>query len=122
MKHSDFDIDLRYGEMVENELLSALQGTFEVKAERGAWQRTGNIAVEFECRGKPSGIAVTQAKHWAHVFMKDDMPFCYLLFPVDQLKEIARKYYKTNTISGGDDKASKMVLIPIDEIFKRVKP
>ena len=29
----------------------------EVKSERGMWLKTGNIAIEFESYGKPSGIA-----------------------------------------------------------------
>ena len=31
----------------------------EVKSERDMWQRTGNIAIEYQCYGKPSGIDAT---------------------------------------------------------------
>ena len=51
-----FDIDLQYGKVREGEIASMLQNEkIEVKTERDIWKTTGNIVVEFECRGKPSG-------------------------------------------------------------------
>jgi len=38
--------------------------TFEVKNDVMS-ARTGNVAIEFECRGKPSGVAVSKADVWA---------------------------------------------------------
>ena len=114
-----FDIDLKYGQVREVELANILQNEkIEVKTERDKWMTTGNIAIEFECRGKPSGIAVTEAKWWVHVLADGDDISCMLLFPTNKLKEIARKYFK-NAIYGGDDNLSKMVLIPLKEIFNR---
>jgi hypothetical protein len=111
------DIDLKYGQVREVELANILQNEkIEVKTERDKWITTGNIAIEFECRGKPSGIAITEAKYWAHILADDDVIGCILLFPTDKLKKIARKYFK-NAIYGGDDNLSKMVLIPLKEIF-----
>ena len=118
---SRFDLDLRYGQDTENRLAEALKGTIEVKAERDHWMRTGNIAVEYFSRGKPSGINVTEADHWAQALMVGSNPFCYLVFPTPVLKGIAR-YYKENrpdTIRmGGDDNTSEMILLPLTEIIK----
>ena len=50
-----FDIDLNYGEVREKQVADMLQNKkIEVKSERDMWQRTGNIAVEYESYGKPS--------------------------------------------------------------------
>ena len=55
-----FDIDLEYGKVREQMVADMLQDKkIEVKSERGMWMRTGNIAIEYECYGKPSGIAAT---------------------------------------------------------------
>jgi hypothetical protein len=57
-----FDLDLAYGQMHEDRVLDMLQGKkVEVKTERGMWTKTGNIAIEFESYGKPSGINATEA-------------------------------------------------------------
>ena len=115
-----FDIDLQYGQVREEKLSDILQNAkIEVKTERDKWKETGNICIEFSCRGKPSGIAVTEAKWWVHVLANGDDTSCMLMFPTEKLKEIARKYYANGKIvDGGDDNLSKMVLLPLKEIFK----
>ena len=116
-----FDIDLQYGQVREQELADILQNEkIEVKTERDKWKETGNISIEFQCRGKESGIAVTQAKWWAHVLADGDETVCMLMFPTTKLKEIARKHVvdKAKVVYGGDDNLSKMVLLPLKEIFK----
>ena len=118
--NNKFDIDLQYGQVREEELSDILQNQkIEVKTERDKWKETGNICIEFSCRGKPSGIAVTEAKWWVHVLADGDDTSCMLMFPTEKLKEIARKYYANGKIvNGGDDNLSKMVLLPLKEIFK----
>ena len=118
--NNKFDIDLKYGQIREEKLADILQNEkVEVKTERDKWKQTGNICIEFSCRGKPSGIAVTQAKWWVHVLANGDDTSCMLMFPTEKLKEIARKYYANGKIvNGGDDNLSKMVLLPLKEIFK----
>jgi hypothetical protein len=115
-----FDIDLQYGQVREQELADILKyEKIEVKTERDKWKETGNICIEFRCRGKESGIAVTEAKWWVHVLADGDETVCMLMFPIDKLKEIARKHVvnKAKVVYGGDDNLSKMVLIPLKEIF-----
>ena len=114
---SKFDIDLQYGKVREDEIASMLQNEkIEVKTERDIWKRTGNIAVEFECRGKPSGIAITEAKWWAHVLADGDETYCTLLFPTDKLKELARKHMDKKRNGGANDDA-EFVLLPLKEVF-----
>ncbi len=56
-----FDLDLSYGKVREKQVADMLQDKkIEVKSERGMWMNTGNIAIEYECNGKPSGIQTTE--------------------------------------------------------------
>ena len=115
--NNKFDIDLQYGQVREKRIADILKNEkIEVKTERDIWKKTGNIAIEFESRGKPSGIAVTDAKWWVHVLADEEDDYCMLLFPTDKLKKIARKYL-SKAISGGDNDTSKFVLLPLKEIF-----
>ena len=62
-----FDLDLKYGQVREKYVADMLQDKkIEVKSERDVWQRTGNIAIEYESYGKPSGINATEADYWFH--------------------------------------------------------
>ena len=111
---SDFDLDLSTGEQGEVLVHDMLQlSTIEVKTDFMA-DKTGNIAVEFESWGKPSGIAVTQARHWVFVIPNKIAIFV----ETNRLKELARNFYRDGrTIAGGDLNKSKMVLIPITELI-----
>jgi len=119
-KDNKFDIQLQASEIAEKSIADLLCSTkIELKTEHHLWEKTGNIAIEFECRGKPSGIAVTQADFWFHQLLKEDKTFCILCFPTWRVKELARKYYHAdNIVTGGDDKATKMVLVPIKELLQ----
>lgn len=61
--HPDFDICLEEGHAAESELAEMLGGgtTIEVKRDK-KFLKTGNIFIEYECRGKPSGIMTTKAQ------------------------------------------------------------
>ena len=113
-----FDLDLEFGKMGEEFTQQVFEGNskVEVKTERNMWRKTGNIAIEYECRGKKSGISVTQADWWCHVLADDEEVNAMLMVPTDKMKSLARKYFKTKKM-GGDDKQSKFVLIPLREVF-----
>lgn len=118
-----FDIDLDYGEAVEDGFISMLKGKVEVKAERNVWLKTGNIAIEYMYKGKSSGISVTEADWWVQALMIADKPVCYLVLPTDTLKHIARQYYELgNVCKGGDNNDSDMVLIPLDVLSRLQLP
>ena len=115
-----FDIDLKYGQIREQkvrEMFSKCQ--IEVKSERSWWRKTGNIAIEYEYRGKPSGIYATTSDYWFHRLEGDRDEFCTLVFKTSILKGIVDKYKDKLTKNVGDNKASKCVLIPIKDIFNK---
>ena len=113
-----FDIDLQYGKVKEKIIADMLQDKkIEVKSERGMWLKTGNIAIEFESYGKPSGITATQADYWFHNLCVDDDVFCTLVFKVDNLKKLIDNLDYKKSVSGGDHNASKMYLLNIQKLF-----
>ena len=59
----DFDINLAEGEMAEQLVSMGLTGRVEVKRDFKA-RETGRVYVELSCKGRPSGINVTDAEFW----------------------------------------------------------
>ena len=120
MKNSKFDIDLKYGQEREKKVVSLLdqdKNKLEVKTERDWWAKTGNIAIEVECWGKPSGLSKTEADYWVHILSIGKEDYCKLIFDVPKLKKIAEKF-KDNYKMIGDNNASKCILIPLKELFQ----
>lgn len=122
MKFSAFDLDLRFGQEGEQWLtILGREIKVEVKRERDKWKKTGNIAFEFRCSGKPSGLAVTKADYWVHVLSLDGVPEAAFIFRVEHLKGKLRAMLKegrVRVISGGDRDAAEMILFPLKLIHE----
>jgi len=113
-----FDLDLAYGTMHEDKVLAILENKkIEVKTERGMWTETGNIAIEFESYGKPSGINATEADYWFHNLAVGDDVYCTLIFETENLRKIVKKLDTHNIVRGGDNRASKMYLVNLSKLF-----
>jgi len=118
----DFDLDLKFGEFHEQLLFQSLSKTgnvtVEVKTDRLA-VKTGNLAVEFRYRGRPSGIQTTKADEYFFVVVEDDGSIRYRLnIPTAKLKKIAyRRYLNGLTTTGGQYNATEMILIPIIDLL-----
>tara|TARA_Y100000310_G_scaffold312722_1_gene360311 strand:- start:233 stop:625 length:393 start_codon:yes stop_codon:yes gene_type:complete len=116
---SNWDIDLKFGKKHEKKigkLLGLKANEIEVKAERNWWDTTGNICIEIERRGKPSGISVTKAKIWVHVLAKENKQYLRLLFDVPTLKKLTEKF-KDNWKMVGDRRETKAIMIPFNKII-----
>jgi hypothetical protein len=113
--NSDFRYDLKVGQLEEKWLADLLQSkTLEVKRDFKASQ-TGRVFVEFFCRGKPSGIATTEADHWAFI-LNDGI---VIILPTERLKELVEEAQeKGKTISGGDSNVSQGALIKLERLVK----
>jgi hypothetical protein len=83
---------------------------YEVKSDRRAIN-TLNLALEFECRGKPSGIMTTEADIYAYFIIKPDDLFDLYLIPVEDLKKLIEEKKYKRLVNGGDGWLSKMYLI-----------
>ena len=113
-----FDIDLAYGKVREDMIKEMLQDKkIEVKSERDVWKRTGNIAIEYECYGKPSGINATEADYWFHNLCVGEDVYATLVFKTENLKKILDSLERKVSVSGGDHNASRMYLVSLQKLF-----
>jgi hypothetical protein len=113
-----FDIDLEYGKVREQLVADMLQDKkIEVKSERDVWQKTGNIAIEYECYGKPSGINATESDYWFHNLCIGEDVFATLVFDTNSLRRIIDNLDSKKSVSGGDNNASRMYLLNLKKLF-----
>ena len=101
-----FDIDLKFGQIYEEKIRKIFAGKIEVKAERDIWKRTGNIAIEVRCYGKPSGLSVTEADWWIHLLTYEGRIEIGFMFKVPRLKQMIKNKVKKDEVCmmyGGDD-------------------
>jgi hypothetical protein len=91
-----------------------IETKIEVKSDRQAG-KTGNMAIEYECNGKPSGITSTEADYYIYfIIYSDDIQEdgtpreeCYKI-PIKRLIKIAKECRK---VRGGDGNRSCMYLV-----------
>jgi len=118
--NNDFRYDLEFGQIRERRVRHIIEDSkMEVKTDL-QWWKWGTLAVEFECRGKPSGLATTQAKNWWVMLEKDGRHVCSLVFPVDELRGIIKaldEQEKIRWTMGGDDNMSRLALVPLSLLF-----
>lgn len=117
--NSDFKYDLEIGKEGE-QIVHELFKNKKVEVKRDFWTgRTGNIAIEYSSRNKPSGIATTQADYWIFILAKEYEDKVMLVVETQRLKEVARRYAKAGSVKKmGDNNSSLAVLIPIKELSK----
>ena len=119
-----FDHDLAFGRLGEDfvKSMQSKNTKIEVKTERDIWKTTGNIAIEIRCRGKKSGISVTEADTWIHLLSYENNIEGGFIFSTKYLKDKIVDMHKNKEIKlvmGGDDNMSQMVLIPIKKLFTK---
>ena len=85
--------------------------SFEVKNDLMA-ERTGNVAIEYESRGKLSGISVTKADFWIYKFTG-----LFFMFETEKIKRellVNQNFHKK--VTGGDyGSNTKMYLVKVNE-------
>jgi hypothetical protein len=114
--NNDFKHDLEVGQVYEKELGNLLQKKVEVKRDFRCLE-TKNVFVEYESRGKPSGIATSEADYYCFWF--SDV-HCVII-KTHKLKEHCRKWIGTNRdVLGGDNNTSKGILLPITIFFENI--
>lgn len=77
-------------------------------------EETGNIAIEYESRGKPTGIAITEADYWVYKFLGQ-----FFIFRTSELKV---KLYDEKAFdrkaTGGDPGSKTRMFLVRKERFK----
>ena len=111
--NSDFRYDLKEGKLKGEKKFHKMlsDSTIEVKYDRQT-RKTKNVYIEFESRGKTSGIRTTEAEYWTY-FIQDEM--C-LTIPTQRLKEKIIKL-KPRKVPGGDKDSSKGFLISVNDLI-----
>jgi len=99
LRESDFSVtkfskDLSYGKKHEKLVMKSMEN-FELKTDRKA-HKTGNVYVEFQSRGKDSGIRTSKSDTWIFKIVSKD----YRVLP------------------GGDNLTSKGYLVPMGDLIK----
>lgn len=116
--NSDFRYDLKFGQAGEELVGTILEGIikgdskFEVKTDRMVG-KTGNLYVEYQSRGKKSGILASEADYWVFV-----IGTTFISIEKRKLIELIRinKHWRRD-VPGGDDNTSLGVLVPVKELF-----
>jgi hypothetical protein len=84
---------------------------YEVKADRRA-NSTGNLCIEYEHTGIPSGISITEAEHWIYFVI---VPTGYMVYkiPVSVLRSyLTKEGVRRCDTDGGN---SRFLLVPLRE-------
>ena len=120
LKESDFSItkfnkDLSYGKKHEKLVMKSMEN-FELKTDRMA-HKTGNVYVEFQSRGKNSGILTSKSDTWIFkIVSKGDRHLFSIHIPLTRLKKLVSKDYRV--VLGGDNLTSKGYLVPFSDLIK----
>jgi len=119
--NSDFQYDLKFGQEGETEIAKLLNDSeIEVKRDRQT-QQTGNVYIEYESRGKPSGIATTKASKWAYILQDG----CILIVDTELLKKALRYLIKAKQcvkdIQGGDNNTTLGVLVNVERLMEGIR-
>jgi hypothetical protein len=111
--NSDFKYDLKVGQLKELELGKIFSNSkIEVKYDLKA-SKTGNVFVEYQSRGKSSGLSTSESDYYCFCFEST-----YHLISSKELKNRCRKYFNTNRdVVGGDSNTSKGILLPTKELL-----
>lgn len=120
---NDFNHDLKVGQIGEQILGELLSSGTTLEVKRDSWiSKTGNLAIEYQSRGNPSGLAKTTAIWWVFIVSGDMNDEIIIIIKTTKLKEIGRYYFKKGCIKWmGDNNTSKAVLIPFKELLKFTK-
>ena len=111
--NSDYDIRM--------ETPSGKNITIEIK-EDFSCARTGNVGVEYECRGRASGIEVSKADFYIYKVHQPDGKKGVYVIQTPQLKKMIENQEYFRTVVGGDPGSfSKNYLFKLDVIKNNFK-
>ena len=92
--------------------------TFELK-EDFSCKRTGNVGVEYSCRGRPSGIEVSKADFYIYKVHEPSGNIGLYAIPTYDLKKMISNKLYFRTVNGGDKGSNALCyLFKLDVIHK----
>ena len=107
-------------EWVDKRLNSRVEVKTELDIKDINWRTSGNIIIEINgYNGRKSGLSVTEADTWVQVLTVDNKPMFSIMFEVDTLKELLRKYWdELEIVKGGDNNYSRIIKLPLKKLFE----
>jgi len=142
-----FASDLAFSQKYENELISLIKGhvkvetsqekglfkewdvrfTFEdghteaheVKCDRNGY-KTGNVLVEFECSGQPSGIQTTKSDYYSFFIISPDGGYTCIILETEHVRQQInnKKYSRIIDMRGRDENNNgRLYLFNIDTLI-----
>jgi hypothetical protein len=91
---------------------------FEVKDDYLS-EKTGNIAIEYFSRNKPSGISTTQADYYVYkINISNGENYCYII-KVSKLKEIIKNNLFFRIVDGGDSGSHTLCYLFKENVFSK---
>ena len=109
----EFDFRIDYRDKNNNPQIMLV----EVKADRRAAE-TGNIVIEYEGYGKPSGISTTTAGRWAYFIEGTNIMY---FIPVQWIRDAIANGLYNYDICGGHLKASRMYIFSLKDIPEKFR-
>jgi hypothetical protein len=91
--------------------------TFEVK-EDFTHARTGNVGVEFSCRGKDSGIRVSKADYYIYKLHFNDGKTETYIMRTETLKKMVEDKLYFRIVNGGDKGSDSMNYLFKSDVFR----
>ena len=119
LKESDISVtkftkDLSYGKKHEKLVMKSMEN-FELKTDRMA-HKPGNVYVEFQSRGKDSGIRTSKSDTWIFkIVSKGDRHLFSIQIPLTRLKKLVSTDYRI--VPGGDNLTSRGYLVPLTDLI-----
>jgi len=110
---SNFKYDLKVGQTAEKEIGEMLsKKKIEIKKDMLA-KKTGNVFVEYMSRGKPSGVAKSEADYFC--FVVENL---IIFYPTQLLREMIEPLKKTRAdVRGGDNNTSRGIILPLTRLI-----
>ncbi len=117
--YPNWENDLAFGESGEQRVIETLRslgnGKVEVKTDRRA-EQTGNVYIEYECNGCPSGLKTSDADWWAFVLGNR-----VVFIPSQELRELANHYAQMPARRKEQTRGThttKGIVIPIERLVE----
>ena len=85
-------------------------------------ERTGNVGVEFACRGKPSGIETTRSDYYLYKVHMPNKKIGVYVTPTKHLREMIDREMYFRIVNGGDVGSNSMnYLFKLDVVKQNFK-
>ena len=110
-----FDVDLAKGQIAEKMLQDILAGKIEVKCDAKV-SETGNVAIEYACSNRPSGISTSESPWWAIVF--DGARYRKEVIVLIQKDRLVELLVNQRSVAGGDGNRAQMYLLRKERLLE----